>query len=94
MALFINGMPCRLCGKAMNQADDVIMFPAFLGRSHPLHKYSDGVFHRSCFEAVPDKKDMELALARFRDIWDRRPQDIKTIEEFEAWGRSAFAEFH
>jgi len=83
---------CQICGKLIEMSDDVKMFPAFLGTSHPLHRYSDAVFHRRCFEASPDRNEVERLFAKFRYIWDHRPPNL-TTEEIEMWGRSAFAEF-
>lgn len=83
---------CQICGQLIETSDELKMFPAFLGASHPLHRYSDGVFHRQCFAASPDRDEVERLFARFRYIWDHRPSNM-TMEEVEAWGRSAFAEF-
>jgi hypothetical protein len=93
MALLLSGKSeCQICGRVIGISDDAAMFPAFLPPSHSLHRYSDGVFHRNCFEASPDREEVERLFARFRYIWDHRPSNM-TMEEVEAWGRSAFAEF-
>jgi hypothetical protein len=92
MALFLEKKSeCQICGRLIETSDELKMFPAFLGTSHPLHRYSDGLFHR-CFEASPDREEVERLFARFRHIWDHRPSNM-TMEEVEVWGRSAFAEF-
>jgi hypothetical protein len=93
MALFLEKKTdCQICGQLIDSSHDAKMFPAFLGKSHPLHRYSDAVFHRRCFETSPDREEVERLFARFRHIWDHRPPNM-TMEEVEAWGRSAFAEF-
>jgi hypothetical protein len=93
MALFFPGKSeCGICGKVIEAADALTMFPSFLGRNHPLHRYSDCAFHKSCFEASPDREEVERLYARHRYIWDHRPSNL-TWEEVEAWGKSAFSEF-
>lgn len=69
------------------------MLPAFLGKNHPLHRYSDANFHRWCFAACPDREALEAAFTRYEKVWKDRPKDLKTLEEINAWGKSAFAEF-
>jgi hypothetical protein len=94
MAFFLEGKTeCQICGQLIETSHELKMFPAFLGACHPLHWYSDGVFHRNCFEASPDRDEVERLFTRFRYICDHRPPNM-TMEEVEAWGRDAFAEFH
>ena len=94
MALMFSGSStCLMCKKVIERTEDAVAFPAFLKAGHRLHWYSDGLFHRECFAASPDKEEVEKLYARFRQIWDDRPRDLKTLEEIEKWGRSAFKEF-
>ena len=94
MAMYIKGQSeCTICGRVIGLEEEHVSFPAFLKRTHRLHKYSDGVFHRSCFEASPDREDVERLYSRFREIWSTRPKDLKTKEEMDAWGKAAFNEF-
>jgi hypothetical protein len=54
MAIFIPGITCRLCETPMDQNDDIIMFSPFVSNKlDPLYFFSDGVFHRKCFEMHP-----------------------------------------
>lgn len=54
MGIFIPGMICPLCGTQMLQSDQIVMFPPFVpNKRDPLHFFSDGVFHRACFEKHP-----------------------------------------
>lgn len=93
MALLLVGKSvCQICGQLIKASDEVRMFPAFLKSSHRMYRYSDAPFHKQCFEASPDRDEVERLFAKFRDIWDHRPSNL-TMEEAEAWGRSAFAEF-
>jgi hypothetical protein len=93
MALFLEGKSeCQICGRLIETSNDLKMFPAFLGPTHPLHRYSDAIFHRRCFETISDRDEVERLFAKFRHIWDHRPANL-TMEEIEAWERSAFAEF-
>jgi len=94
VALYLPGKTtCGICERVIEAPGDLIMFPAFLGKNHPLHLYSDGAFHRWCFEASHDREAVERAFANYQRIWDTRPKDPKSKEAFEAWGRSALAEF-
>jgi hypothetical protein len=84
---------CWLCGQAISTQDDVIAFPAFLGPNHRLNRYSDSVFHRSCFIKCLERKDVESLYLRYREIWESRPKELKSLEEIDAWGREALKEF-
>jgi hypothetical protein len=54
MALFMPGMPCAFCGHGMLRRYDIVMFPPFVANAKdPLIAFSDGVFHRACFERHP-----------------------------------------
>ena len=93
MALMMPGRTtCLICENVIERSEDAVMFPAFLKAGHRLHSYSDGVFHRWCFAASLDKEEVERLFSRFRQIWDERPKDLKTVEEIEEWGKSAFKE--
>ena len=94
MALVIPGKSvCHLCGAVLQEHDEVEAFPAFLPPSHELGDFSDAVFHSKCFEADPRAQDVRALYRRYREIWDSRPRDLKTLEEIEAWGRQAFKDF-
>jgi hypothetical protein len=93
MALFITGTTeCLICGTVIERSEDVVAFPAFLKAGHRLQMYSDGVFHRWCYDASPDKEEIEKLYSRFRQIWDQRPRNLKSAEEIEKWEKSAFKE--
>ena len=54
MAMFVPGMVCSICGKPMEEADKVVMFPPFVAnRIDPLYQFSDSVFHAVCFGSHP-----------------------------------------
>jgi hypothetical protein len=94
MALLIPGKTqCPLCGKVIEQGQATAGFPAFLGSSHPLSRYSDAVFHADCFVNCPDKAALDALFKRYRDIWDSRPRHLKSAAEIEAWGKEAFKDF-
>jgi len=95
MAIVLIGKtPCLLCGRLIEEGQATVMFPAFLKPIHRLHRYSDNVMHSWCFDTCPDKAEVERIYAKFQAIWDSRPRNLKTVEEMEAWGKSAFADFH
>lgn len=94
MALVFKGQSeCLICGKVIEPSDDMAAFPAFLGKTHPLHQYSDAAMHQRCFDSSPDKEEVERLYSKFRTIWASRPKHLKAKEEIEAWGRAALAEF-
>ena len=91
MALLIPGKTkCPLCGEIIQNDQETVAYPAFIPREHRLGKYSDEVFHRSCFEACADRDAVEQLYQQFRAIWARRPVELTSIDDIEAWGREAF----
>jgi hypothetical protein len=69
MAIFISGVPCRLCGEPMSSAQDVVMFGAFVAnQAAPLLLFSDGSFHAACFQRHPLA---DAALARYQECQER-----------------------
>jgi hypothetical protein len=93
MAIVIQGKTtCAICGNVIEPSQDIVAFPAFLKRTHPLYRYSDSAMHSWCFDACPDKPELERIYSKYRAIWDSRPRDLKTVDE-KAWGKSAFADF-
>ena len=94
MALVIRGETlCRLCGTTIEDGQSIIGFPAFLKPGHSLASYSDSAFHEECFVGSPDSDAVNRLYERYRQIWDSRPRDLKSVEEIEAWGKAAFREF-
>src|SRR5579884_676522 len=54
MAIFVEGMKCRLCGKAMHMNQEHIAFPAFVpNQLDPLSLFDDATFHTECFHRHP-----------------------------------------
>ena len=94
MALLFRGStPCGVCGQPICENEEVVAFPAFLPKTHRFWKYSDGVFHSKCFADDPNSGEVQSLHAQFRSIWEKRPKNLKTNEEREAWGKCAFANF-
>ena len=94
MALLISGKTRRpICGEVIASESETASFPAFLRPTHPLFKYSDAVFHATCFAHSPDRDTVERLYQRYRVIWENRPKDIPSVAEIEAWGKKAFDEF-
>lgn len=78
-----------LCGGVI-EAGDVRGFPAFLRPTHRLWKYSDGVFHKACFERSPDREEVERLLERLAEILKNAPEDYN---EYLRWYPEATKEF-
>jgi len=94
MALFRPGQSrCGICGRTIQLKEELVAFPAFLPRHHRLAAFSDSMFHIECFKSAPDSDRVHALYARYREIWESRPSDLKTREEIERWGRLAFREF-
>lgn len=94
MALLIRGKTkCLLCGSTIADEDDVVAFPAFLGASHRLARFSDGAFHKHCFSECAEQREVESLYRRYREIWENRPASLMSAAEIEAWGKEAFKEF-
>jgi hypothetical protein len=94
MALvFIGKTPCGVCGAPIRKGEDYVGFPAFLPKTHRLWKYSDGAFHSKCFADDPNSGEVQSLYLQVLSIWVKRPTDLKTDEEREAWGKRAFADF-
>jgi hypothetical protein len=94
MALLIRGKTkCPLCGDTIEHDQEVAAFPAFLPSGHPLGTFSDAALHKTCFQQDARSEAVGQLYHRYREIWDSRPKDLKTVEEIEAWGREAFTNF-
>lgn len=93
MALFFPGKTvCLLCTKVIFTDNEAISFPAFIPKSHSLHKFSDGVFHKICFQNWEERERFERLYQKNQEIWESRPKNLKTLDEIETWGRQAFSE--
>ncbi len=91
MAIVIDGSSvCAVCNQRIDSVNNAFAFPAFIPQSHRLAKFSDCVIHRECFAKCEECIEVQLLYERYRTIWDSRPNDLKSLEEFEAWGTVAF----
>ena len=70
--------------------DDHIGFPAFLPASHSLYKFSDAVFHTDCYMSWDKREKFDGLYQKYRDVWNSRPKNLKTLVEIETWGKQAF----
>jgi hypothetical protein len=94
MALFFPGKTtCSLCGKPIDSASEATAFPAFLKAGHRLASFSDAAFHTTCFEACPEREEVEATYKRFQQIWESRPHGPLSLADMEAWGKEAFRDF-
>jgi hypothetical protein len=87
MALVIHGKTtCSICGNPILPSDEAIGFPAFLGPTHPLVKFSDAAMHAACFDKAPEKESIQKLFAEYRSVWEQRPENLTTAKEIEEWG--------
>lgn len=93
MALFFPGKTnCIICNEVILRTKDAICFPAFLPNGHRLHRFSDGAFHIDCFQKWPDRESFEIIYKKYREIWENKPRNLKTLKEIEDWGKKAFGD--
>jgi len=94
MAIFIDGMTCRLCTRPMHADQHLVMFSPFIGNeADPLVMFNDGAFHEACFNQDPLAA---RARARYADMQAHYPPGpqvcivcetpIRTYNEFFTWG--------
>ena len=68
MAIFVEGMDCVLCGKAMVMSESIRSFPPLTAnRSDPIFVVSDAAVHEACFLRFPHARAVEALLARLTD---------------------------
>ena len=73
MAIFIAGKTkCMICEQQIASMTDAVAFPAFVPNGHEFSKYSDGVFHRSCFTSWVDHDRFQSLFDEFDRIWKSR----------------------
>ena len=59
MALIFRGLTeCALCGKTLQEGDDVTALPPIADTQHPLYKYFDAGIHKQCFENWDKKEEV------------------------------------
>lgn len=90
MALFVPGKtPCAVCGCPVVMSSEAVLFPAFLRAGHRLHRFSDGVFHSTCFDAWDHRDEFAQLYAKYQSIMSTRPRGVSQ-EEAERWAAEAF----
>jgi hypothetical protein len=94
MALVLRGeTPCVVCGRPLMVDDDIEGFPEFLKPNHPLARFSDAAFHKSCFAKAPERAAVMEVYNRYLAIWAKRPVELTSLDEIEAWAHEAFKGF-
>lgn len=69
MAIIVDGMKCPLCGKPLEEWQQIVAFSPFVNNERdPLWVFSDGAFHAQCFLNHPLA---EKAQARQKEILER-----------------------
>ncbi len=54
MALLVLGMKCKICGKKLEDRNNLLLFPPFgSNENDPLRFFSDGAFHHDCVAKHP-----------------------------------------
>jgi hypothetical protein len=90
MAMIVAGRTkCCWCGKLIEESSQGIGFPAFVPAGHLFSSYSDSAFHRDCFLKWEDHDEFQRLYDEYRRVWESRPLGL-SLEEIEAWGKSAF----
>ncbi len=65
MALILRGKTrCWICGQILDERDEVVAFPAFIGnRNDPMYPFSDAAVHSNCLASHPFAEDVSRRLA-------------------------------
>ena len=89
MAIVIPGKTeCPACGKAHQESDELISFPALFHETHKYHYCSDGAFHVSCFN---EWEHSEAALAKreeYLEFYDNEKPEIPECMEFSEFEKT------
>ena len=94
MSIVVSGKSlCVVCGRVLEEADKIASFPAFLPPTHRLARFSDAACHLECFNRAPESEAVARLFRLYRDIWESRPKNLKSLDEMNAWGKSAFKDF-
>ena len=56
--IFLGSTECVLCGKVLQEGDEVTSLPPIGDKQHPLYKYFDVGLHTKCFENWDKKKEV------------------------------------
>lgn len=63
-------MPCAACGQPISADDEVAGTPHFTADpADPLYRYTDSPFHRACYNALPERAEIEERVAELREEW-------------------------
>ena len=90
MAQIIPGKSkCILCRKEIGTVNEAVAFPAFVPPGHIFHRFSDGIFHRTCFAKWEDHEAFQQLYDDYERVWKSRPANL-SFQEIEAWGQQAF----
>jgi len=83
MAILIEGMKCSLCSRSMTKSQATVSFSPFVSNeADPLFRFSDGVFHKECFQKEPLA---EMAKARCVEV---REQSIPENRRCRVCGKT------
>jgi len=61
--IFLGTTECALCGKVLQEGDEITSLPPIGDKQHPLYKYFDAGLHTKCFENW-DKKEEVLKVIK------------------------------
>jgi hypothetical protein len=56
--IFLGVTECALCGKVLQEGDEVTTLPPIADTQHSLYKYFDAGLHTQCFENWDKKEDV------------------------------------
>ena len=88
MALIFEGESrCSIRNEAMDTDKNVVLWSAFLDRSHKLWKYSDSGMHQECFSRWKHKEEFEDAYKNQPLVDFEAPELRKHVKKYgmPAW---------
>ena len=56
--IFLGSTACALCGKILQQGDQITGLSPISDKEHPLYKYFDAGLHTHCFENWDQKEEV------------------------------------
>ena len=70
MAIIFEGSSkCAICGEVLKKTDEIVGLPAISDTEHPLYKYFDTGFHKSCMDNWDKKPLIQSILLKENPNW-------------------------
>lgn len=54
--IFLGSSTCEICGKILEEGDEIKGLPPMSNTEHPLWKHFDAGFHKACYDSWDKRK--------------------------------------